>query len=94
MHRPLPVAGDELKETLASRTKRRKLCAQGLRLAKEGFPAAALELGRHCWAHGHDAEAYALLDAAYAGLARPLLREVLSLHRAHRDLKSVDVLAE
>ncbi|MFT3764991.1 MAG: DUF2228 domain-containing protein [Minicystis sp.] len=92
--RPLSVDAGALGKTLTSKTKRRALVRETLALAEKGFPASALALGRQCWARGLDDEAYTLLDAAYAGLDRPLLREVLALHREHRDLASVDVLVE
>ena len=39
------------------------------------------------------AYAYELLDAAYAALGRETLRNVLRVHREHRELPSVDILA-
>jgi len=93
-YRAPSLTGEALRKALASKGKRAAIVAEGLRLSKRGFPASALALGRACWADGKDDEAYALLDAAYAGLGRTLLREVLALHREHRDLRSVDVLAE
>jgi hypothetical protein len=61
----------------------------------EGFPGTALKLGKDLWAVGgerHTEYAYELLDAAYAALGREVLREVLRVHRANRDLPSVDIL--
>jgi hypothetical protein len=61
----------------------------------EGFAGTALKLGKDLWAIGgqrHTEHAYELLDAAYAALGRDALREVLSVHRANRDLPSVDIL--
>jgi hypothetical protein len=40
----------------------------------------------------HTEYAYELLDAAYAALGRDVLREMLRVHRANRDLPSVDIL--
>ncbi|HEY7424707.1 MAG TPA: ADP-ribosylation family protein [Gemmataceae bacterium] len=62
---------------------------------REGFPGTALKLGKDLWAIGgerHTEYAYELLDAAYAALGRDVLREVLRVHRANRDLPSVDIL--
>jgi hypothetical protein len=62
---------------------------------REGFPATALKLGKDLWATiGGKKAAYAheLLDAAYAGLGRETLRQVLQTHAANRELASVDVL--
>ena len=61
---------------------------------RDGFPATALKLGKELWPlHGERKTEYAyeLLDAAYAGLGREMLRQVLRTHRAHRDLPSVDI---
>jgi len=63
---------------------------------RDGFPGTALKLGKDLWAVGgerHTAYAYELLDAAYAALGRDVLREVLRVHQANRDLPSVDILA-
>lgn len=65
------------------------------RALRRGFPGTALKLGKDLWAIGgerHTEYAYELLDAAYAALGRDVLREVLRVHRAHRDLPSVDIL--
>jgi hypothetical protein len=62
---------------------------------RDGFPGTALKLGKDLWATGgekHTEYAYELLDAAYTALGRDVLREVLRVHRANRDLPSVDIL--
>ncbi len=62
---------------------------------QDGYPATALKLGKDLWAIGGPRRteyAYELLDAAYAALRRPTLREVLRVHQAQRDLPSVDIL--
>jgi hypothetical protein len=62
---------------------------------REGFPGTALKLGKELWAVGgqrHNEYAYELLDAAYRALDRDGLRNVLNVHRANRDLPSVDIL--
>jgi hypothetical protein len=92
-HRPLSLAGPAMAAALAAPRRRQALVAEALELCRQGFPVAALALGRTCWARALDDEAYALLDAAYAGLDRAPLGEVLAVHRQHRDLPSVDVLA-
>ena len=54
-----------------------------------------MKLGKDLWAVGgerHTEYAYELLDAAYAALGREVLREVLRVHRANRELPSVDIL--
>jgi hypothetical protein len=64
---------------------------------RDGFPGMALKLGKDLWATtGAVKAAYAceLLDAAYAGLGRELLRGVLQTHWANRELPSVDILEE
>lgn len=65
------------------------------RAVLKGYPGTALKLGKDLWAVGgerHTEYAYELLDAAYAALGREVLREVLRVHRANRDLPSVDIL--
>jgi hypothetical protein len=93
-YKALSRGGADLAKAIAGKAAPKRLVDEALALAAQGFAASALELGRHCWARRHDEAAYALLDAAYAGLGRPALREVLALHRAHRDLATVDVLAD
>jgi len=69
--------------------------AEARQALREGFPGTALKLGKDLWAIGgerHTEYAYELLDAAYAALGREVLREVLRVHRANRDLPSVDIL--
>jgi hypothetical protein len=64
---------------------------------RDGFPATALKVGKDLWAVGGERRtAYAceLLDAAYQALGRERLREALRVHRAHRDLPSVDVFED
>ncbi len=71
------------------------MVAEARQALREGFPGTALKLGKDLWAVGgerHTEYAYELLDAAYAALGREVLREVLRIHRANRDLPSVDIL--
>ena len=58
---------------------------------RDGFPGTALKLGKDLWATGWD-QAFDLLDAAYGALERPILREVLRVHREHRDRPWLDIL--
>ena len=58
-----------------------------LQLARDGFPGAALQLGKDWW--GIHPVAFDLLDAAYATLDRPTLRRFLQVARdyqAHCDV--------
>jgi hypothetical protein len=91
-YRPLSLAGEELSSALASARQRKAIVEEALELCSAGAPATALLLGKVCWAEELDEEAYTLLDAGYAGLGRPGLRETLAVHRANRDLQFVDVL--
>jgi hypothetical protein len=61
---------------------------------RDGFPGTALKLGKELWPSTGAKAAYAieLLDAAYAALGREVLREVLRVHGANRDLRYVDIL--
>lgn len=63
---------------------------------RQGYPAPALKLGKDLWAFAGTRRleyAYELLDAAYAGLRRPVLGQVLRVPRENRELPSVDILA-
>ncbi|RFS82302.1 DUF2228 domain-containing protein [Actinomadura spongiicola] len=64
-----------------------------------GDPAEALVLGRDLhWTSGGDpvreAHAHELLVMAYRALGRSALAEIADAHHRHRDLPSVDVLAD
>lgn len=53
---------------------------EALQLLAQGYPGAALKLGKDLWAYRDFREAsYSLLDAAYADLSRELLRELLHM---------------
>ena len=82
---PLARGGGAVESALASTRRRKAIVEEALELCSAGAPATALLLGKVCWAEELDEEAYALLDAGYVGLVRPSLREVLAVHRAHRD---------
>jgi hypothetical protein len=58
---------------------------EALQLLAQGYPGAALKLGKDLWVYRDFREAsYALLDAAYADLSRELLRELLHMADAFR----------
>ncbi len=96
-YRPLSITGRKLWAHLR-RTKGPIDVVEEARTAlREGFPGAALELGKALWAlpgQGRAACAAELLDTAYAALGRDTLRRVLQTHLANRELESVDILEE
>jgi hypothetical protein len=96
LYRPLSLTGEPLWRKLRSKKANLSPLAEEARQAlREGFPGAALELGKNLWATGDPRKAelsYELLDAAYAAMGRETLRRVLHTHRANRDLPSVDIL--
>ena len=77
---------------LKAARRRRALVEQVIEGAAAGLGGTALWLGRELWAQGHDAEAYATLDAAYAALGRPGHRAVLAAHAENRRLPNVSLL--
>ncbi|HJZ53947.1 MAG TPA: hypothetical protein VKE74_03270, partial [Gemmataceae bacterium] len=63
-----------------------KLAAKATKLLEDGFPGAALKLGKDLWAYPrHHAISYELLDAAYEALGRPHLRQLLAEAKAYRE---------
>jgi hypothetical protein len=63
-----------------------KLAAKAMQLLRDGFPGAALKLGKDLWAYPkHRAACYELLDAAYEALGRDHLRRLLDEARAFRE---------
>jgi len=58
---------------------------------RDGYPGTALKLGKDLWATGFE-EAWELLDAAYTALERPILREILRVHREHRERPWLDIM--
>jgi len=73
--------------------------AEARNALQEGYPATALKLGKHLWIWGDgdrvgEALTYEFLDAAYAGLGRSVLRDVLRVHWQNRDLPNVNILSE
>jgi hypothetical protein len=94
-YRPLSRSDGELWPYLCESEDPADVVKEARQALREGFPGTALKLGKDLWAIGgerHTEYAYELLDGAYAALGRQALREVLRVHRAHRDLPSVDIL--
>jgi Uncharacterised conserved protein (DUF2228) len=94
-YRPLSLKDTKLWPYLGESDDPLDVVAEARQALREGFPGTALKLGKDLWAIGgerHTEYAYELLDAAYAALGRETLREVLRVHRANRDLPSVDIL--
>jgi hypothetical protein len=95
LYRPLSLGDRKLWAHLRKKKDPADVVEEARRLLREGFPGTALKLGKDLWAcHGRRKTAYAyeLLDAAYEALGRDALRQVLHVHRANRDLPSVDIL--
>lgn len=62
------------------------LSAKAMELLRDGFPGAALKLGKDLWAYPkHRAACYGLLDAAYEALGREHLRRLLAEVKAYRE---------
>ncbi len=92
-YRPLSLSDKKLWRALQKRAALPDLIEEAWRALREGYPSAALKLGKELWATGNKrAHAYDLLDAAYDALGRDVLREVLGHHREHPHLPSVDIL--
>lgn len=94
-YRPLKRKDDKLWLYLCKSEDPADAVSEARRALRDGFPGTALKLGKDLWAVGgerHTEYAYELLDAAYAALGRDVLRQVLRVHRANRDLPSVDIL--
>jgi hypothetical protein len=95
LYRPLKRNDDQLWSYLCDTEDPIEAVQEARQALGEGFPGTALKLGKDLWAVGgerHNEYAYELLDAAYAALGRDVLREVLRVHRVHRELPSVDIL--
>jgi hypothetical protein len=70
----------------ATKTEVKKLAAAAMKLLADGFPGAALKLGKDVWAYPeHRETSYELLDAAYESLGRDHLRRLLAEARAFRE---------
>jgi hypothetical protein len=95
LYRPLPVKDQKLWSLLRKEEGPAEVVEAARRALREGFPGTALKLGKDLWSFGDKRRAeyaYELLDAAYAALGREALRRVLQVHRANRELPSVDIL--
>lgn len=94
-YRPLPWEDERLWEHLYETEDPLDVVEEARQALREGYPGTALKVGKDLWAIGgerHTEYAYELLDGAYSALGRDVLREVLRVHRANRDLPSVDIL--
>jgi hypothetical protein len=94
-YRPLALPDRQLWRYLRKEPDPVDVVEEARQALRAGFPGTALKLGKDLWATtGATKTAYAceLLDGAYAALGREALREVLRVHRANRDLPSVDIL--
>ena len=94
-YRPLSRSDKKLWAYLRKTDDPAKVVEEARQALRDGFPGTALKLGKDLWAvegERHTEYAYELLDAAYEALGREVLREVLRVHRANRDLPSLDIL--
>jgi hypothetical protein len=94
-YRQLSVSDRVLAERIWEEEPPADLLAEALRACDDGCPATALKLGRDLWQvpeAAHYTAAYDLLDRAYAGLGREVLRGILADHRRCRDREWLDIL--
>jgi hypothetical protein len=94
-YRPLSLTDRKLWSYLFETDDPAEVVREARQALREGFPGTALKLGQDLWAvdgERHSEYAYELLDAAYEALGRDVHREVLRVHRANRELPSVDIL--
>ncbi len=94
-YRPLSLPNKKLWALLDKTHKPTKILKEARAALADGYPGTALKLGKDIWAtagEGQRAQAYELLDAAYAALGRGVLRQVLAHHREHPQLPRVDIL--
>jgi hypothetical protein len=95
-YRPLSLADKKLRSFLRKHDDPREIVEEARQALRDGFPATALKLGKELWplfGKQKAAYAYELLDAAYKALGRERLRQVLRIHREHRNLPSVDIFS-
>jgi hypothetical protein len=93
-YRPLSLSDKKLRSLIRKESDPIALVVEARQALRDGFPATALKLGKELWPlHGDRKAEYAheLIDAAYAALGREVLRNVLRVHREHRNLPSVDI---
>ncbi len=90
----IPLTGDDIFQTWHPTLTTQEVqprAQEAMQLLNQGYPGAALKLGKDLWLYQNFRDTcYALLDAAYAALNRPLLRKLLKLaiaYRAHCDSK-------
>jgi hypothetical protein len=94
-YRPLSLSDRKLWAYLRRTKDPAKIVEEARQALRDGFPGTALKLGKDLWALGGERRTeycYELLDAAYQALGREELQHVLEVHRANRDLPSVDIL--
>jgi hypothetical protein len=96
-YQPLKISDEKLWKRLEKKKYHpEELIATARQGLLEGFPGAALKLGKELWGFADEertAVAAELLDAAYTALGRETLRRVLLTHLANRKLPMVDILA-
>jgi hypothetical protein len=95
LYRPLSLADKALWRRLRRESDPADVVEEARQALADGFPGTALKLGKDLWAAGGEQRtwyAYELLESAYEALGREPLRDVLLVHRANRDLPSVDIL--
>jgi hypothetical protein len=95
LYRPLSRKDRKLWTYLDNTEDPVEVVEEARRALSDGFPGAALKLGKDLWAVGgerHTDYAYELLESAYTVLGRDVLRNVLRVHRENRELPSVDIL--
>jgi Uncharacterised conserved protein (DUF2228) len=91
LYQPLSLSDKELWRYLQRTDDPDEMIEEARQALHDGYPGTVLKLGKDLWATGWD-EAWDLLDAAYAALERPILREILKVHHEHRDRPWLDVL--
>jgi hypothetical protein len=95
LYRPLSRADKHLWRHLRREADPAGAVEEARQALAAGFPGTALKLGKDLWATVGEQRmwySYELLESAYEALGRDPLREVLLVHRANRDLPSVDIL--
>lgn len=94
-YRPLSLKDRQLWKELKRNKNPLEFVQEARQAAYDGYPATALKLGKDLWAIGGETRtehAYELMAEAYSVLRRPVLQQVLAVHRADRALPSVDIL--
>jgi hypothetical protein len=94
-YRPLSLPDKQLWRRLRRESDPAEVVEEARQALADGFPGTALKVGKDLWATEGEQRmwyAYELLESAYEALGREELRRVLLVHRANRDLPSVDIL--